>query len=85
MSEHIDGLYECTIKNRGADLKVAEFLYKGMITSGYERFGTPWWTDAIVSLRKPKDKSPWIRKSDNPLYFKSPTLIAPINLIKWED
>jgi hypothetical protein len=87
MSKSIDGLYECTIKNCDGvrDLKVADILYKGMITSGYERYKIPWWTDAIYALRKDRGKSPWLRRSDYPDYFTKPTLIAPINLIKWED
>ncbi len=83
MSEHIDGLYECAVKNHL--YKVADILYKGMITSGYERDKIPWWTDAIYALRKDRGKSPWLRRSDYPYYFTKPTLIAPINLIKWED
>jgi hypothetical protein len=44
MSKSIDGLYECTIKNcvGGGSFKVADILYKGMITSGYTKDKIPW-------------------------------------------
>lgn len=79
MTEHIDGLY-----TTGEDSDfAADILYQGEISSGY---GSPPAYSKVTRIFYEQGFTfPWFDSTDFDEFFTNPQLIAPINLIKWED
>ena len=79
MTEHIDGLY---IVGKSSDL-AADIYYNGEVSSGY---GSPPKYSRVVEVFYTSNfEFPWFDSADIYEFFVNPQLIAPINLIKWED
>ena len=80
MSKYANGLY-LTMSTHGK-YPCADIYLEWYITTGYGTGSrTPKWYLPLTDLKDyPTNWDDNISK-----YFNSPTLIAPINLIKWED